>query len=241
MIAYQLEELEKCKNDIVYFVENYIHIFNKVISSKVKLTNEQKRILRRAKRHQKYLLKSCRQFGKTTLLTLLALHTLMFDHVETIVVATNKLGCADQIALNVKHYIDFLPHWMAESVVRQDKHTYICGDSMLCFTSSSPSRMKGRKPTTLLVDELAFFDPEFFMNVYPVVAQLNVKFTVFSTPAEKNDVVEELYNAAHQGLNDFVTDIVTWKEAELWSEEAIESFKNNLGEKSFEAEFNCQV
>ena len=242
MNSYQKSELDKCKWDIAYFANNYVHVYHDAVHKKFNLSKEQIRILRRSFVNRKYLLKSCRQFGKTTLLTILALHTLLFGKSERIIVVSNKSNSSDLLGNIIQHYIEFLPYWLAKNVERNSKNTWTFGDNILSLGSSSGHSMRGLTPTTLILDELAFYDTDFWKSIYPVVASsTKSKIKIFSTPKDRDDIVTQLYARAYEGENDFATDLVTWKNLPEEQQNSVKWIKEQLEPESFAAEFECQV
>jgi hypothetical protein len=241
MNSYQLKELNKCRDDIVYFVENYTNIYNTTDNTRIKLTKSQQRILRRAFIHTKYALKGCRQFGKSTLTCLLALHTLLFGSDERIVVVSSNSESSRLLAEVFDGMYEFLPMWLGRRMEHQGKSTKGYGGNILNFVSATSSAVRGVKPTTLILDEFAHFDNDFILSVFPVVALSKINVKILSTPRSRDDFFENLYNAAHLGLNSYVTDIVTWRDNENLDETWRYEAKIALGDKVFAIEWECQV
>lgn len=241
MNVYQTLELKKCEHDIVYFAEKYIHIVDLNDATRIKLSKNQTRILRRAKIHRKYILKSCRRFGKTTLELILALHALIFGKDENIVVTTTCISSAQLMSSILFDWIDNLPHWIAKLISRRP-NVYSCGNNILQIVGSNSNKLRGVPPTLLIMDELAFYNSDMFKSIYPVVAsskKCSVK--IFSSPKDRNDIVTHMYQSAEDGINDFVTDITTWKDLHSELKDNIESIKRALSSTVFDVEFKCQV
>jgi hypothetical protein len=75
-----VQELKKCKEDIVYFAENYFYIVNLDRGKEViKLYTRQRQILKSLVSSRYTCVLSCRQAGKSTLMTIYALWMACFD------------------------------------------------------------------------------------------------------------------------------------------------------------------
>lgn len=140
---------------------------------------------------------------------MLAIHSLIFGKDETIIVASTKNKESSGLADMCNDLLEFLPLWLGRLVERRGRTTRRYGNNTLKFVSSHPT-ICGIVPTLLLLDDLAFFDEEFWHSIWPVTASgKNTRTKIFSTPSNRDDIVTRLYDAAYEGRNNFVTDVVS--------------------------------
>lgn len=198
MTETQQIEWSKCKNDIGYFSDTL----------KVNLSKEQLRILKRANVNERYLLKSGNKFGKTTLSSILAIHSLIFGKEQTIVYVTNGWDSVNQSISLIQDCIDMSPHWMVQNIARNEKHVWNFGGSSLRVGNSNHLSYCGIRPSHLILDDLGYFDPDFFLSIYPVASHTRAKITILSSEVSFDGIVAKLFDGAYQGNNNFATDLV---------------------------------
>lgn len=112
-----LEEIKKCKDSILYFAQKYFYIVDpddgKVL---IPLLPYQKRLLKAFQTHRMNIVLSSRQSGKTTVLTILALHEACFHDYKNIVIVANKEDTAKMIFKRVKLAYQEMPNWLKPAV-----------------------------------------------------------------------------------------------------------------------------
>ena len=112
-----VQELKKCKEDILYFAENYFYIVNLDRGKEViKLYTRQKQILRSLINNRFTVLLSCRQFGKTTLMTIYALWLACFESDQRIVIVANREQTAINVFKRVRTAYEQLPNFLKPGV-----------------------------------------------------------------------------------------------------------------------------
>jgi hypothetical protein len=137
-------EIEKCKNDILYFAENYFYIIEPDLGKiKIPLLPYQRNLLKAFQRERYHIVNSSRQSGKTTVLTILALHETCFkEHRNTVIVA-NKEDTAKMIFKRVKLAYMELPNWLKPGIETwgQESSEFSNGSTIgIATTSSSAAR-----------------------------------------------------------------------------------------------------
>jgi len=111
-------EIEKCKNDMVYFAQNYFYIIEPDLGKMlIPLLPYQLRLLEAFKEHRFNIVLSSRQSGKTTVLTILALWFTCFHDYKNTVIVANKEDTAKMIFKRVKLAYQELPIWIKTAVV----------------------------------------------------------------------------------------------------------------------------
>ena len=93
-----VRDLKKCRQNILYFAENYFYIVNLDRGKeKIKLHACQKRTLRDLRDNRFVTLLASRQVGKTTMMTIYCLWIAIFQEDQRILIVANK----EQTAINI--------------------------------------------------------------------------------------------------------------------------------------------
>jgi len=137
-------EIQKCKDDILYFAENYFFIIEPDLGKiKIPLLPYQKRLLNAFRDNRFNIVNSSRQSGKTTCLTILALHETCFKDYRNTVIVANKEDTAKMIFKRVKLAYEELPNWLKPGVTTwgQESTEFSNGSTIgIATTSSSAAR-----------------------------------------------------------------------------------------------------
>jgi len=158
--ADMVEELRKCKNDIVYFAENFFYIVSiDNGKQKIKLYEAQRRILRSLVDERFVCLLSCRQAGKSTLLTIFALWVVCFNDDQTAAIVANKEATAITIFKRVRMAYEQLPNYIKPGVKDYGKTGMTLGnDSSIIVSTTTATSIRGTSLSMLAIDETAFIE-----------------------------------------------------------------------------------
>lgn len=135
-------EIQKCKDDILYFAENYFYIIEPDLGKiKIPLLPYQKRLLNSFRDNRFNIVNSSRQSGKTTCLTILALHETCFKDYRNTLIVANKEDTAKMIFKRVKLAYEELPNWLKPGVKNwgQESTEFSNGSNIGIATTSSSS------------------------------------------------------------------------------------------------------
>jgi hypothetical protein len=140
-----VEEIEKCKNDIVYFAKNYFYIIEPDMGKiLIPLLNYQIRLLKAFQDHRYNIVTSSRQSGKTTVLTILALHETCFKDFRNTVIVANKEDTAKMIFKRVKLAYQELPNWLKPGLKSWGQEsTEFSNGSTIGISTTSGSAARG--------------------------------------------------------------------------------------------------
>jgi len=240
-------EIEKCKNDILYFAKNYFYIIDPDEGKvRIELYECQERILRDIRDERFNLLLSPRQASKTTLLTMAALHEACFKEYRTIVIVANKESTAIEIFRRVRLAYEELPPWLKPGVEEYGKTSAVfTNGSRISISTTTGSAIRGASLSLLLCDELAFIDnhlvEEFWKSVYPTISRAKTsKIIIASTPNGKGNLFYKLYIGALKKENGFHLSKINWDEIPGRDEEWKQRQIKILGSyDSFAQEFDC--
>lgn len=113
----QVEEIQKCQDNILHFAENYFYILNlDEGKQKIKLYAAQKRILRKLRDNRFFVLLASRQIGKSTLMTIYILWLANFYPDQKILLVANKEDTAIEIFQRVRMAYEMLPNWLKNPI-----------------------------------------------------------------------------------------------------------------------------
>ena len=151
----QLLEIEKCINSPSYFAETYFKIvtLDEGLQT-IKLFPFQKEIVDSYESNRKLLLATSRQVGKTTIVSILALHYVCFNERKSCFVLGNKEATAIELLDRIKLAFEYLPLWLKPSVVEMSKTKIVFDNgSSLTASATSSDSIRGRSANMLLIDE----------------------------------------------------------------------------------------
>ena len=241
----QINEWIKCKNDPVYFAENYI----KIISLDEGLVpfemyDFQKKILQDFHENRFNIAKLPRQTGKsTTVVAYLLYYAIFFDSVNIGILA-NKASTSRELLSRLQLAYENLPKWMQHGVVVWNKgNVELENGSKILASSTSASAVRGMSFNILFLDEFAFVPnhvaEQFFASVYPTITSgKSTKVIIISTPNGMNHFYK-MWIDAKNGKNGYVMNEVHWSQVPgrdaKWKEETLK----NTSPRQFAQEFEC--
>jgi len=231
--AEMVAEIEKSKNSLTYFAENYFYIIDPDEGKTViNLFDYQTRLLKAFEDNRFNIVLSSRQSGKTTVMTILALHEACFKDDKNIIVVANKEDTAKNIFKRIKMAYEQLPNWLKPGVKNWGQTSIeFTNGSYIGISTTTGSAARGQAVNLLLLDELAFIEPDsivedFWKSVYPTVSRAKTsKILITSTPNGKGNLFYRLYNDATKADNRFHPEKIDWWEVpdrdKKWKQEQI--------------------
>lgn len=212
-----LEELRRCKEDIIYFAERYFYIRTLDHGRiKIPLYDYQKEFLRASELSGvlNMIFLAARQSAKSTTLTVRLLHALIFKDDYEIVILANKGATAREIFSRVKLAYEELPLWLQTGSIEWNKGSVILDNNSKVFAASTSSdSVRGFSPNEVLIDEFAFVknDKEFYKSTLPVISSGTTgRLTMVSTPNGKKGVFYKTWLKALAGKSNFFSLGVPW-------------------------------
>jgi hypothetical protein len=240
-------EIEKCKGSLLYFASNYFYIIDPDEGKKViPLFDYQQRLLKSFDEHRFNIVLSSRQSGKTTVATALALHEACFKDHKNIVIVANKEETAKNIFKRVRLAYLELPNWLKPGIKKWgDTGLELANGSTIEISTTTGNAARGKTINLLLLDELAFIEPEsivedFWRSVYPTISRAKTsRILITSTPNGVGNLFHRLYIGATKKENRFHYERIDWWEVpgrdNEWKQEQIkdlgsyESFAQEYG------------
>jgi hypothetical protein len=158
--ADMIEELRRCKKDIVYFAENFFYIVSTDEGKqKITLYEAQKRMLLNMVNNRFSVNLASRQSGKSTLLTIFVLWMACFNDDHRAAIVANKESTAINIFKRVRMAYEQLPNYIKPGVKDYGKTGMTLGnDSSILVSTTTATSIRGDSLSTLAIDEVAFIE-----------------------------------------------------------------------------------
>lgn len=248
-----INEIIKCKEDIIYFAEKYFYIVtSKKGKSKIELFEWQKKVLKayvetpENKRH--CIVKIARQSGKTTVSTIFLLWYALFNKDKTVAIVAHKQEAAIDILKRIKTAITMLPLWLQQGLTEDGwnkKSVVFENGSRILASATSAEALTSLTVNLLFLDEFAkvpsFIAEEFITSTYPVISSYEGnKIIMVSTPKGLNHFYEFWVRAIRkEDQNNFFPISVGWWEVPGRNDEWKEAQISDIGPIRFAQEFQC--
>jgi len=242
----QIEEFIKCKNDPVYFANNYV----KIVSLDEGLVQFhpykfQEKLIRNFHSNRFNICKMPRQTGKSTTVVSFLLHYAVFNDNVNIGILANKAATARELLDRLQTAYENLPKWMQQGIISWNKGSLeLENGSKILAASTSASAVRGMSFNIIFLDEFAFVPnhiaDEFFSSVYPTISSgKKTKVIIVSTPKGMNHFYR-MWHDAERNQSEFIPTDVHWSEVPgrdaAWKAQTIA----NTSEQQFKVEFECE-
>lgn len=252
MTEEQIQEYIKCKNDIIYFAENYYYI--QTIDDgkiKMKLWDYQKKLMKiynnppNNKRH--VIICASRQCGKTESTRVFLLHYLLFKNDSNIAILANSEKTAKEILARIKMSYQLLPLWLQKGVKEGGWNNLTIeleNGVRILSSSTSSNSIVGFTINLLYIDEVSkiadhVFD-EFYASVLPTISSgKSSKIIMTSSPKGMNSFYT-IYRDAVKGENNFFPVKLPWNVRPDRDEQWLEAMKKDMPYSKFCQEFLCK-
>lgn len=263
--AKEYEEIQKCTDDPLYFIETYCAFLTDYGRKTVQLRDYQKNAVHLIcdevydekldiviPKNRRVIFLQSRQTGKTTTTAAAFCWYLCFHYDRNAMVVANKGQTATEVFKKIKDIFKYLPFFLKPGVlsVSDEGVSFENGCSLRCSaTSDTPAT--GDTLHMLLIDECALIPANkinnFWASVFPTMSSSNLsQVIVLSTPRGKHNLYYDLYSGAVSGKNGFVHQRVDYWEVpghdtEEWKQEQISAFGEALFNQEFGLSFEEDV
>lgn len=246
-----LEALQKCKEDVCYFAENFFTIIDKTVRKKIPLRDYQRRALKKMQTEKRLIMLTSRQCGKTTLMTIYALWLAMFYPDQTIRIVANNLLRALEDLSRIRLAYEEMDNWVKQTVEEGSWNKgsiKFANGSTIAALATSGNSGRGDSISCILLDELAFVEEgiaqEFWRSVGPTLsANPNAQMFIASTPKGEGNLLWDLCTKSDAGDNDFIVERVYWYDIpgrdEAWKAKTLKNDCNG-DINYFEQEYECR-
>lgn len=243
--AWQIEELLRCAEDPIYFIETYCKIvsLDKGLVP-FKLYECQKNKVLTILNNRKVILMEGRQQGKTITSSACILWYTLFQDNKTVAILANKAAAAREVLSRYQGMYENLPLWLQQGVKEWNKGSIELENGSKVFTAATAaSGIRGKSVNWLYIDEAAIIPnnvaEDFFTSTYPtIMAGETTKVLLSSTPLGYNHFWK-FWNDSEQGLNDFVNLFIPYTAIPGRDDKWAEEQRAILGDVKFSQEVLC--
>lgn len=245
-----IDEYERCANDPIYFIKNYVKVVHPDRGIVLMDLYEYQERMIRAYHENKYVIfLTARQQGKTTVSAAYFVWYIIFNDNKSVAIMANKQATADEIMDRVRLAYENLPKWLQQGVETWNRRSIVLENGSKVFgAATSASGTRGKTVNLLYLDEFAFVENNmaeaFFTAVYPTItAGKDSKVFMTSTPNGFNHFYK-FWNDAHKepgkGWNEFYALRVHWYETPGRDQQWYETQRNILGELKAAQELDAE-
>jgi len=242
----QINEIQKCMGDPIYFISRYIKIvtLDKGLIP-IKMYKFQEKMVDTFHNSRFTICKLPRQSGKSTIIIAYLLHYVIFNDNVNVAILANKSSTARDLLGRLQLAYENLPPYLQQGVLNWNKGSLeLENNSKILAAATSSSAIRGGAFNIIFLDEFAYVPAniaeQFFSSVYPTItAGKTSKLMMVSTPHGMN-MFYKLWNDSIHKRNDYIPIEVHWSEVpgrdDKWKEETI----RNTSEAQFATEFECE-
>jgi hypothetical protein len=243
---WELEEIKKCAEDVVYFADNYCHVMTDEGIRQISLRDYQIQILNQYQHHRKNVFVSPRQSGKTITSSIFLLWYLLFNFEKNAMIMANIGDTAAELMDKIKVIMRGLPFFLKPGLVVYNVMTmkFDNGCRIMAKTTTKTSSI-GYTIHMLYMDEFAHINPnfinQFFKSVYPTISSSQIARVIITSTPNGMNKFWEIYKGAVEGENEFNPIRVEWWQVpgrdEEWKRKEIAALGS---EEDFNQEYGCQ-
>jgi len=237
---HKIEEIKRCKDDLIYFLRNYVKIRNVDHGTiPFNMFDFQEEMVNLINEERFTIITCARQIGKTTCVMAYICWYAIFHAKKNIAILANKGSTAYGIMRKFKEIYENLPRWIQQGVHEWNKSSVQFENGTLVYTSAtSENAVRGDSISLCMIDEAAFVEDnvwqEFWDATLPTISSgESTKLVLISTPNGMNHYYD-FYTKAHlppeegsdeKSANGFVAFDVPWfrhpTRDEKWKESQI--------------------
>ena len=243
MQQYIAEELQKCNDDIAYFLKTYA-IIQHPTRGKIpfKLYPFQEKVLEAFDSNRFNIVLKARQLGLSTLAAGYLVHQMIFNDDFLVICLSTKTQTAAALVTKVKILLDGLPVWLRPKILRKNRLSVeLANGSEVTAVSSKSDSARSAAASLMVIDEAAFIaDVETtWTAAYPVLSTGGAAI-VLSTPNGIGNWFYTKWREAEDGINDFYTIKLHWsvhpERDQAWRDEQT----RQVGTKQAAQENDCE-
>lgn len=238
----ELEEIIKCKNDIIYFANKYCYLKTETGKRHIILRPYQEKLLRNYQNNRFNITLASRQIGKTTTTAIFATWYTCFNVDKTFGIVAQREKTAAEVFAKVKSIVEYLPFFLKPGAYNFSTSNYSFDNGcQAVYRVASIDCLQGGTIDCLYIDEFAYIRNskarEFWVNVYPTISSMkNSKIFITSTPNGKN-LFFELWQKAIEHKNTFVPFRVDYWQVPGHDAAWVAQEKANIGEEGFAQQY----
>lgn len=236
------EEIEKCKNDIHYFKDNYVKIKTKAGVNFPEMRSYQNEFIDVMQEEDLESIVGLmgRQSGKSVTVSIYLAHCMLFKTEINIGIVSNKGTQSREFLANTKNILIELPIWLQMGITSWNKGSIETENKMRILTDvPSSDAFRGFTIAILVVDECAFINPNnwdvFADSIFPSQSALAWKKNVIVSTANGLNFYYDIVEGARNDTNGYKLFEVDWKIVPRYKPDGTlkvpEDFKNEVIKK----------
>ena len=209
-----VEEWVRCRDDIIYFAENYcsiIHIDHGTI--KLQLRQYQKDMLKIMHENRMSINSLSRQLGKTTVVGIFLAHFVVFNEAKNIGILAHKADMSREVLERTKQALALLPDFLQPGIVIWNQGDIeLENGCKIGAYSSSPDAVRGNSFALIYLDEAAFVErfDDTWKAILPVISSGRESKIILTTTPNGINHFYDLWQAALTGKSGFVPYETVW-------------------------------
>ena len=164
-------EIEKCKEDLFYFKDNYLLILND--------DELQNKFLKAIDRFPKIQINSDRQTKKTYAGVIYALWQFNFEIKRRIGIASFNFNTSKYIISNITNLYNHLPEWMKVGGKLLKTSMTSSGNVNIIIDKIDGNSFRGQKLDCLIVDGIEYIKPQVFKELQDAIEPSNPSKIIF--------------------------------------------------------------
>lgn len=208
----QLKEYIKCKNDPIYFIENYCKIISLDLGLvPFKLYDYQKRFVLSMHENNRVIAKMFRQGGKTQTVAAYLLYYSSFNDNKTIAILANKAAASREILSRFQSMFERLPEFLQQGVKVYNKGNIELENGSIVFTgATSSSGIRGRScvtgETKICIEDN---DNIYYTEIIKLInnrelIKIKEKTMIYTIYKTTNKINNKIYVGYHQIPEEFI-------------------------------------
>lgn len=249
--AEKLQEILKCKDDPIYFIETYvkiIHVDKGLIN--FKLYPWQKEMIAAMKNERFCAFVVARQGGKSIAVAAFLLWYVLFNKRVSVGLLANKGDTAREIMGRIQRSYMHLPKWIQQGITEWNKGSMVLeNESRILAAATSSDNVRGFSFNIVYLDEVAHIEnyEAFFTSVFPTISSGETTQVIMtSTPYGLNHFWKTVQYGKKPkddpDYNGYYVMEVPWNQIpgrdEAWKQKTLEGLNYDL--EKFEQEYNIQ-
>jgi hypothetical protein len=245
----QVQEFIKCKDDPVYFINNYVKFdhFKDGLTG-IKLYEPQEKLINKYHTNRFNILKAPRHIaGKSSTAIYYILHQIIFQNYGNVGIFSHHRNPSIHLLDRLRVAYENLPKWMQHDIIVNNKQELkLKNGSKVIAAPILSSYAKGQSFSLILLDEIGSSSPtkveDFFNSIFPVIVTSKITKVIINSTKDyyEKSYFNKIWEDSEDGNNDFVRTTIKWYEIPWVDEEWKEQIIANIGIDAWKEQFECE-